>query len=552
MTADDERLRPGVAVTPLRNGLHLRGRRGSVTLEGSTALPGLWRLLEGPLRAGEAEALLRQAEPGTPVRAALDTVFAQLRAHDLLMPAAAADAPDWLAASAADPATTAAALAAVRAEVTSGARGGALAGAVIRALARSGVTCTHAPGEDGLPDEAVLVRAWGPGREHAVAAGTTDDSGYVTAPGTPAQAQADATALTARLRTTPSPAGGVDSGVRTAGRPLRDVPASFVSLLAGAGAQRLLCAAGGMPDPAEEGDDPRLPAGVPAVLVATVRPGRAEYRAWAGGARVELRPARTLDEALRRVAVLGDERVGVLAAPEPGALRQLPVPLAACEVPGGTLLAGAPRLDLARLDAFCRAAELRLGGAGCAVGADPGHAWGRALRRAVPAPGGVPLPAAAWSGHPQARHGWTTLTERLGVTASVEVFPVGADGEVYQAVVCGARAVEATPGDAAAFALLGAIAARSAAEQGVTHRYLSTGDGSVAPLAAAGVTLAAWEDTGWTAGWLAGVARREAALHTALHRLTRLRTGPAPAPAGLAAHLTALGFTVLHTEESSK
>ncbi|KIF05079.1 hypothetical protein PL81_15150, partial [Streptomyces sp. RSD-27] len=75
------RLRPGVAVTPLRAGLHLRGRGGSVTLEGSAALPALWKLLEEPLRGGGLEALLDGMERGSAVRGAVDVLLGRLEEH---------------------------------------------------------------------------------------------------------------------------------------------------------------------------------------------------------------------------------------------------------------------------------------------------------------------------------------------------------------------------------------------------------------------------------------------------------------------------------------
>ncbi|MEU8434860.1 hypothetical protein AB0F18_18450, partial [Streptomyces sp. NPDC029216] len=108
------RLRPGVAVTPLRAGLHLRGRGGSVTLEGSNALPALWKLLEGPLRDGGLEALLDTMEPRSAVRGAVDVLLAQLEAHGLLVTEDGerpADGPvgQWLAESAERPADAAAA-----------------------------------------------------------------------------------------------------------------------------------------------------------------------------------------------------------------------------------------------------------------------------------------------------------------------------------------------------------------------------------------------------------------------------------------------------------
>ncbi|GGP96531.1 hypothetical protein [Streptomyces roseolilacinus] len=586
------RLRPGVAVTPLRNGLHLRGRRGSVTLEGSSALPRLWQLLEEPLRTGRLTGPLRQAEPGTALREAVDTVVGRLLEHDLLVAEPAGPAADWLAATAERPPAAAAALAATRVEVVSGAPAaplgaaapppapGALAGAAGRALRRGGVAVAYTV-DPALPDGPVLLRAAaGDGPPRAVAAGVHGGLGFVTAPGSPEQAAADARALSARL--------AAGAGAPAAG----PLPASFVPLLAAAAAQRLLCAAGGLPDPADEGDDHRLLPGLPAVLVADARPPRAEYRSWLGPDRIDpdrrtpLEPADSLAEALERVAALGAEHIGAGPAPTPGALRQLPVPLASCGLPAGavrtprseTVVAGAPRLDLARLEAFCGAAEQGLAGADptvrYAVGANPGHAWGRALRRAAgpgaPGPVSGPLPEAVWRGHPQARHWWTTLTGRLGVRARMEVIRLDRDREAYRAVVLAGTgrpdagrvpdpaaepgaglgwAVEATPGDAAAFAALTATAAVSAARQGATLTDPCAPGGSAAPSAAVGARPAPWEDDRWTTGWLTGVAAREAALRGTLRTLTGLHDldalPAAPEAREFAALLRAFGFTVL-------
>ncbi|MEU8438564.1 hypothetical protein AB0F18_37900, partial [Streptomyces sp. NPDC029216] len=272
-----------------------------------------------------------------------------------------------------------------------------------------------------------------------------------------------------------------------------------------------------------------------------------------------------LAEALAGVAALGDERLGVLAAPLTGSLPQLPVALAGCEAPGGgRLTAGAARADLARLDGLCRAAELRCGAGrpGVVVGAGPGHALGRALRRAVlrlPAPGPG---AAPWdpygSGHPQARHWWGVLTGRLGVRARSYVTPLDAAGTAYRACVRAGtdgtgrllgQAVEATPGDAAAFAALAALVRVRAGELDPTARHITAPGGELCPLAVAGTTSAPWEDERWAAGWWAAVAGREAALHTALRGLTGLRTAdwePAgPEERTVAAALRGCGFTVL-------
>ncbi|MFJ7587613.1 hypothetical protein ACIQZO_09535 [Streptomyces sp. NPDC097617] len=558
-----DRLRPGTAVTPLRAGLHLRGRRGCVTLEGSTAVPVVWGLLEEPLRSGRLAEFREGLEPASPVRVAVDTLVARLAEHDLLVPgppaatdrAAATDpaaAVDpavarWIDATAAHPADAAAALAAARAEVLARDPASPPAAAAVRALEAGGLPVTRTPDPE-LPGGQVLLTVRGPGRDRAVVAGLGGATGYVTAPGSAAQARADAAALEARLADSGD---GVGDGSDP--QPLA-VPDAFAALLAGAAAHRLLCAAAGLPDPATEADDPRLLPGIPAVLLADARPARADHHSWLGPERIDadrrvrLAPPADLAEALRRIAALGERRCGPLPGPQPGELPQLPVPLAACTLPGPargdagaprTLTGGGPRLDLARLELFCRAAELVLGDAEFTVGADPGHARGRALRHstarrlaAIP-DGRSAVHPARWSGHPQLRHWWRTLTDRLAVPARLEVHRAAPRAEAYRAVVRGTsaspgrgpgpvlgEAVEATPGDAAAFAALAAVTAACTAAAGVSAGRPRPSGGAVAPLAVAGARTAAWEDLGWTAGWLADLAGREEAFQHTLHQLS--------------------------------
>ena len=563
------RLRPGTAVTPLRDGLHLRGRRSSVTLEGSRALPALWRMLEPALRTGEQDALTADAPAGSPVRTALGTLVAQLHTHDLLVAqptAADAAAARWLRAVTAHPDAAATAIASADPRILASDLADPLALAAGRALARSGAAPGYVESRD-TAGRILLVAsvasvasvAGAPiGGRVAVAAGASGGIAFVTAPGSPEQARADTVALTARLGSLPEPdhLGG---------------PASLTALVAGAAVQRLLCAVAGMPDPADEGDDRRILPDRPAVLVATARPPQADYHVWLGADPVDPDRAAavaapgTLAEALRRVAVLGDELLGVLPLPLPGALPQLPAALVSCPLPDGILVAGAARVDLARLDAMCRAAELRLATRGCevAVGVDAGHAWGRALRRAAAAtdrPAGPALPAAQWLDHPQACHWWTTLTVRLGIRAQLCVTRVLADGPGFHGTVRDhtgrllGEAVEATAGDAAAFAALSATAQVQAARAQVTPTQESRPSGASAPIATAGAVFAGWEDEGWTTRWLAGVASREQGLQSALRRLT----GPTARVAqpwepvddearAVAAALHGCGFTVLRT-----
>ncbi|MFE4974443.1 hypothetical protein ACFRAR_20350 [Kitasatospora sp. NPDC056651] len=554
MTAAPEpvrpRLRPGVAVTPLRDGLHLRGRGGSLTLEGSRALPALWQVLAARLGpdAGPADpAVDPAAEPR--VEAALATVTARLREHDLLV-----DHPDgsrlppWTGSVADDPGGASAALAAARPVVAAADPDGPLARALVRALARGGTAEPAVVAEPALPAGRVVATADG---AVAVAVQCGADGGFVTEPAGPDRTRTDAAALAARL--------GVDPGAET--------PPLLGALLAAAGAQRLLCAVAGLPDPGESADDPRLIAGRPAVLVAEARPPRAELRPWVAAPGAVAAPPENLAEALRRVDALGDPRLGVLDAPLPGDLPQLPLALVSCGTPSGALAAGAARTDLARLVAACRSAELHLAALDAAaapvVGADPGHALGRALRRAVlgravlgrSVEGDRTVSETAWRDHPQAAHWCGVLARRLGRRPSPVIHRLSAE-QVYLAQVEGARAVEATPADAVAHAALAALTRLLARDAGLTAAHHAALSGAAAPLAAAGRTPAAWTDQGWTDRWLAGLADREADLQAALLRLTGLRTArrpPAtPAARPFADALDGCGFTVLVIAEGSR
>ena len=117
------------------------------------------------------------------------------------------------------------------------------------------------------------------------------------------------------------------------------------------------------------------------------------------------------------------------------------------------------------------------------------------------------------------------------------------------------EAVEATPGDAAAFAALAATASAHAGsvEADMTVRHHILPNGASARIASAGVAFAGWEDDGWTTKWLAGVASRERELQRSLRRLTGLCAVPlSPQDAygdarAVAAALHGCGFTVLST-----
>jgi hypothetical protein len=480
-----------------------------------------------------------------------------------------------------------------------------LAQAAARALTRPGATPTLATDGD-LPATHVLLSV----DRIAIAVACDPGGGFVTSPTTPAHARADAAAVTARLSapadpattssvpaladdsalaaplaapTTPSGSAITDipptasgqanggfvtsptnhAGGSFAARPA-DPPPALVALLAGAAAQRLLCAVAGLPDPADH-DAPRLLPGRPAVLLAQARPAQADYHPWvaspsAPGREPDAPPPGNLAEALHRITALADPRLGVLDAPRPGSLPQLPAALVSCRTPVGTVAAGAARTDLARLEAACLAAELQLTADSftpIVVGADNDHALGRALRRAalaLPADGPEPS-GTSWHDHPQARHWWTTLTRCRPAYLMLRQF--GSEN-AYLAIVRTsdgrllARSVESTPADAVATAALAALTRVMADDHGLTTAHHAAMTGATAPLAASGVSPAAWEDEGWTGRWLAGLAAREPALRTALHRLTGLRTAPWQSAHPLAAALRACGFTLLTTARDQR
>ncbi|UFQ99975.1 hypothetical protein KBP30_01605 [Streptomyces sp. Go40/10] len=681
------RLRPGVAVTPLLAGLHLRGRGVAVTLEGSRALPALWRLLSDRLGAdppaadpfaADPLAAVERAVPGDGgaradagagagtrtegaasdqaghrVEAALTTLTARLREHDLLVEHPdGAELPPWPGSSAAHPAQAVEAIRAARPVVAAADPRGPLAVSLVGALRRSGAV-PRVTTDVRLPPDQTVITADVPSGAVALAVSCTADGGFVTEPGPPRLVRSDAATLAGRLATDDSTTTGAAPGTPSGAAATRSRPAApgpnpsgtavgpgatqrtaatggpsrtHAALLAGAAAGRLLAAVAGLPDPAGPENASRTTgARHPAVLIARVDPPTATYHPWAAAPRAGRRrpdapPAQDLGEALRRVTDLGDPRLGVLDAPLPADLPQLPASLVSCRTPAGLLVAGAVRTDLARLEAACRAAELALddGSSVPAVGAGPDHALGRALRRAVLGgiEGETALPAKgdpaaadarggaagnacvgaagnacvgaagnacadgcadgcadayadacadaagddAWRTHPQARHWWTVLTERMGRPAELSVRRLGPGG-AHLAVVrvrpassgTGAgpgtvsRAVEATAADAVALAALDAVTRVMAAEHvpgPVRHTALT---GAVAPLAASGAEPADWADEGWTDTWLAGIAAREPALRAALYRLTGLRPAPwrGTGRPSLAEALRASGFTIL-------
>ncbi|MFC9291599.1 hypothetical protein ACFT0E_33950, partial [Streptomyces sp. NPDC057052] len=290
------RLRPGVAVTPLRAGLHLRGRGVGVTLEGSRALPALWRLLSArlaPDRAGrgdggprtdtgpqagarvrtgtqaQAEAgqgadvraqgdVRAQAEAGqgTDVRAqgaasdqadlrveaALTALTARLREHDLVVEhPQGAELPPWPGSSAAHPAEAAEAIRIARPVVATPDPGCLLAVSLVRALGRAGAS-PRVIVDGRLAAGQAVITADAPDGAVALAVSCDTDGGFVTEPGPPHRARSDAAAVATRLGAASSP--WAASGPATArSRSTVPVPAPSRTTSVRAGAPRQTAAA---------------------------------------------------------------------------------------------------------------------------------------------------------------------------------------------------------------------------------------------------------------------------------------------------------------------
>ncbi|MEV6805699.1 hypothetical protein [Streptomyces sp. NPDC051129] len=250
------RLRPGVTVTPLLAGLHLRGRGVGVTLEGSRALPALWRLLsdrlateptgserltmetpgadplttESPgserltMESPRTDRLTTESPGANPlavehptggagtraedavgdpvdprVETALATLTARLREHDLLVEYPdGAELPPWPGASAAHPAQAVDAIRTARPVVAAPDPRGPLAVSLVQALRRSGAA-PRVTTDRRLPPDQAVVTADAPSGAVALAVSCAADGGFVTEPGPARRARRDAAAIAARL-----------------------------------------------------------------------------------------------------------------------------------------------------------------------------------------------------------------------------------------------------------------------------------------------------------------------------------------------------------------
>lgn len=571
------RLRPTVHASPVTDGLHVRGARTSFTVSGGPGLWHLWRALAAALTDGQPPERLRQLSGRPAVRDALDLLLAQLAEHDMLVEVpdgwgqdgSHGDPPDrtarWLEATAADPLSAWHALR----DVTVTVRGnGRVAAAALRAVRAAGIRAVAEPlacAPDGIA---------GAGGRSVAADGRTADSDDGTAGGDEGIVQAGALAVGAMAGhdgAVVAPAGTPEAAranlAAIAGRAGLDAggpaPHVLAALAGGAAAHRIICAAGGLPDPGTAASSlspvpPAVPDGLPGVLVARLDPLRADYHPWFGGAQREdaAEPA-DLPAALAAAAALGDAELGVMPAAELADLPQLPAALARCRAagPAGDLTwcetgltsygvgVSAETARLAAVTGWCAhvlAAALP-GRPPVAVGANRAQAEGILLRRLadrlVLAAGLASSPEvseAEWACSAQARLWWKAVTLRFAAPARMTVTRL--DGGVFHAAVTAADrrlgwAVEATPWDAAAFAALTAAGALQRGQRpGQDTALLVAACGALPPAGPDG-SAPDWEAGDWT--WPAEVAAGDGDFRRALRLLPGLPATTVLEPAAL-------------------
>ncbi len=561
------RLRPHVHASPTSNGIHVRGWADAFTVDGAAGLWPLWQRLAPMLIAGVSAEDLDTLRQHAGVGDAVALLTEQLREYDMLIAVPAvwrtgAGAPpaavaDWLESAASDPVLAWQRMRGASVTVTGASP---LAAAVERALAAAGLSAQLRK-EPSSASNAVLVSAGGT----AVAAACDGSVGFVTAPTSPGEVVRDAVRIGDRIGL--AAARGRVEDRRTAERSEGGLGGdrSVAALVGGAAAHRLVCRVAGLPDPAIEAaglaehTSGKRPADWPAVLVARAEPLNASYRPWLlGGAPGVPRRYATLDEALDALDALCDNELGVLSLPELGDLPQLPAALAACSTADDTAIGTGATTSAARLDAALRSAARRLAPgdpARIAVGIHREHADGVLLRRsvallAVRRAGPVPDDA-TWMREPVARRWWKALTLRFGVEAAATVEEL-ADGVFLARLRTAERlswAVEATPGDAVAFAALSATAAVQARLAG-----LPKDDGSPTMCGAAPPAAVPYEAPWLTDRWIWPQAHRdEARLQEALRRIVPSSQHPEALPSAevesrdLADALATVGFVAART-----
>lgn len=476
------RLRPVVHATPTGSGVHLRGWASSFTIEGGSGLWKVWERLAPQLSEGLPSLTVPAGTPPA-VASAVELILDQLRAHDMLVTVPEDWGPDapapeiagWLESVAADPLSTWRRLRAATFTITGD---GLLAAAARRAFASAGlsVACGH-----GHLDRLEV----GEGGHDGVLAGCGADVGYVLPPGLSLD-------VVDRL--------GVEGS-----------PNEVLAALVGSAAvHRVICAVGGLPDPATEfvvHAGQTLPeASFPMVLVARLDPVRAGYHPWLSGI---ADPWQVLD-------ALVDPELGPVETPVAGALPQVPANVAV----SGEVLGVGTTAEAARLDAAMAALRADLP-AGTVVGIDRSHALGSALRLAVSRLDGEPVPEREWACDPTARRWWKALTLRFAVPATVSVLrlaPGVVRAEIWADQLL-AWAVEATAADAVAFAALAATGCVQAGGKGLAHLN------GAAPVQVAD-EQPAWIGPEWL--WPAGVRDREEALQASLAALPGVRVSEVP------------------------
>lgn len=458
------KLRPVVQATALDEGVHVRGWNSAFTVRGGPALFKVWQHLE--LRLADGIPGPDLTPPGAPehVVRAYAALEAELRSHDMLVEVPAAwsaggprqpcdETASWLASVATNPSRAWERLS----EATFTVFGWSpIAAATTRALRRLGLNVTHGDGQDGLAMPYAAVSAAG----MTLWMAGDDSTGFVGPPrphdrwptiGVPDRIEE----VRARL------------GI---GRPAAS-PTALHSLLGGNAAHRLLCAVGGLPDPGiERGARGVAPEWRPsAVFVARMDPLRGDYQPWTDGTPAAGHECLDVIGAAHRVDALCNADLGPLAGVLAADIVQVPAALSVLRGHGGTFAAVGTTTELARLSAARAAAQAQLGGSGYA-GADAMEARGRALRAAwASVPGGPPVGDAAWAGHPAARRWWKALTLHFGVTPQLVVTALAP--EVHRATLTlpdrpPTAAIEAEPGDAAAFAILHAVGVLQVSEAG--------------------------------------------------------------------------------------
>ncbi len=570
MTGTLWRLRPSVQACPVEGGIHLRGWAQSLTVEGGAELWRLWQLLAARLAPGCREEQLERLSSRPGLAAALHTLVELLRAHDLLVrvpeswfTGAAADPPaavaGWLAAVAPDPlgAWRRIATAAVTASGNP-----AVVAAAVSALTASGIQVQSSTEGGGRGSLAMLATADG---RHVVA-GTGESVGFVTPVGPSEQVHRDAEAIAQRLAVPPG---------------LTHRPGPLAVLVGAAAAHRLLDVVAGLPPPAAVGTAAAGTNGssrpsLPTVLVARPSPLQSTFHPWLSG---EVSPPAPesgrvdLATALDRVAALCDLELGALPAAETDDLPQIPLGLARCRLDRDR--SGRPRTvaghgstpDLARLAAVLAAAEHlteapgRPGAVACGV--DRMHAEGVLLRRLMhrwlvegervgPS---TPTPACLeWETDPVAARWWRTLTVRFGASVRLDLSEL--DVDLYHARVWSDTdllgwAIEATPGDAVAFATQAAVAAFQWPADDPGTR--TAGPCGAFPVPQVDRERVPWYDGGWA--WPDRAAEREPELQLALRRLlgqpASALVGRAPWDAVTRA-LANVGFVLLEVRDRSR